>query len=195
MYNIFNVNDIFNVYPTYSKGGNNAEVRIFGSTTEASPFPSHIWRKVKNISENWYQWTSNLPIIPDNGSINTPQCTFLNFRKVTDSQCIEINLILLCRWFGREWYLLRSFWIWNGLSIAIKLSQFPMVVGITLSGKLLLLTDDCATFTTPTFTTPDIHHPQCKMRHSPPPTFTTPRYGKTSGWFWHFCNCVIGVIT
>ena len=142
MYNIFNVNDIFNVYPTYSKGGNNAEVRIFGSTTEASPFPSHIWRKVKNISENWYQWTSNLPIIPDNGSINTPQCTFLNFRKVTDSQCIEINLILLCRWFGREWYLLRSFWIWNGLSIAIKLSQFPMVVGITLSGKLLLLTDD-----------------------------------------------------
>ena len=34
--------------------------------------------------------------------------------------------------------------------------------------------NDCATFTTPTFTTPDIHHPQCKMRHSPPPTFTTP---------------------
>ena len=33
---------------------------------------------------------------------------------------------------------------------------------------------DCATFTTPTFTTLDIHHPQCKLRHSPPPTFTTP---------------------
>ena len=37
-----------------------------------------------------------------------------------------------------------------------------------------VLTRDCATFTTPTFTPPDIHHPQCKMRHSPPPTFTTP---------------------
>ena len=37
-----------------------------------------------------------------------------------------------------------------------------------------IMQGDCATFTTPTFTTPDIHHPQCKMRHSPPPTFTTP---------------------
>ena len=33
---------------------------------------------------------------------------------------------------------------------------------------------DCKTFTTQTFTTPDVHHPQCKIRHSPPQTFTTP---------------------
>ena len=49
---------------------------------------------------------------------------------------------------------------------------------------------DCKTFTTQTFTTPDvhhlrrsppktfttsdIHHPQCKIRRSPPQTFTTP---------------------
>merc|ERR1712122_320904 len=25
-----------------------------------------------------------------------------------------------------------------------------------------------------TFTTPDVHHPQCKIRRSPPQTFTTP---------------------
>ena len=33
---------------------------------------------------------------------------------------------------------------------------------------------DCKTFTTQTFTTPDVHHPQCKIRRSPPQTFTTP---------------------
>ena len=32
---------------------------------------------------------------------------------------------------------------------------------------------DCKTFTTQTFTTPDVHHPQCKIRRSPPQTFTT----------------------
>ena len=32
---------------------------------------------------------------------------------------------------------------------------------------------DCKTFTTQTFTTPDVHHPLCKIRHSPPQTFTT----------------------
>ena len=29
--------------------------------------------------------------------------------------------------------------------------------------------DDCKTFTTQTFTTPDVHHPQCKIRRSPAP--------------------------
>ena len=33
---------------------------------------------------------------------------------------------------------------------------------------------DCKTFTTQTFTTPDVHHPLCKIRRSPPQTFTTP---------------------
>ena len=33
---------------------------------------------------------------------------------------------------------------------------------------------DCKTFTTQTFTTSDVHHPQCKIRRSPPQTFTTP---------------------
>ena len=33
---------------------------------------------------------------------------------------------------------------------------------------------DCKTFTTQTFTTPDVHHPQCKIRHSPPQMFTIP---------------------
>merc|ERR1711884_938505 len=32
---------------------------------------------------------------------------------------------------------------------------------------------DCKTFITQTFTTPDVHHPQCKIRRSPPQTFTT----------------------
>ena len=34
--------------------------------------------------------------------------------------------------------------------------------------------NDCKTFTTQTFTTSDVHHPQCKIRRSPPQTFTTP---------------------
>ena len=34
--------------------------------------------------------------------------------------------------------------------------------------------NDCKTFTTQTFTTPDVHHPQCKIRRLPPQTFTTP---------------------
>ena len=29
---------------------------------------------------------------------------------------------------------------------------------------------DCKTFTTQTITTPDVHHPQCKIRRSPPQT-------------------------
>ena len=34
--------------------------------------------------------------------------------------------------------------------------------------------NDCKTFTTQTFTTQDVHHPQCKIKRSPPQTFTTP---------------------
>merc|ERR1712117_960121 len=41
-----------------------------------------------------------------------------------------------------------------------------IVLGVKLS--------DCKTFTTQTFTTPDVHHPPCKIRRSPPQTFTTP---------------------
>ena len=43
-----------------------------------------------------------------------------------------------------------------------------------LSNYTFIQISDCKTFTTQTFTTPDIHHPLCKIRHSPPQTFTTP---------------------
>ena len=36
------------VYPAYSKGGHNAEVRIPCFATQASPFPPHIWDKNSN---------------------------------------------------------------------------------------------------------------------------------------------------
>ena len=35
--------------------------------------------------------------------------------------------------------------------------------------KIFCIIEDCKTFTTQTFTTPDVHHPQCKIRRSPPP--------------------------
>ena len=45
------------------------------------------------------------------------------------------------------------------------------------TGKFEIIRKDCKTFTTQTFTTPsvksNVHHPQCKIRRSPPQTFTT----------------------
>ena len=40
------------VYPAYSKGWHNAEVRIPCFATQASPFPPHIWEAVNQIDFN-----------------------------------------------------------------------------------------------------------------------------------------------
>ena len=61
--------------------------------------------------------------------------------------------------------------LWSKLSytefsLELSITEVRFVTAVTAGGSVKF---DCKTFTTQTFTTSDVHHPQCKISRSPPP--------------------------
>ena len=124
------------------------ELYFFGKTRwlygvkSVLPFSKLIIGKNQVFSTRWYVYLLGYTQICDRGRHNVPP--------------VGVNRV---KWTHKNWSCRTNGSMLNFI-VAFQRYFMSLAHGAGI---------DCKTFTTQTFTTPDVHHPQCKIRRSPPP--------------------------